>query len=449
MSGLTIINYKEANTMANIELITPQEWVENGVQDEVITAALQAVYGSVLIYERLDKLIDLVDVCSSSAHEDRRINNLKQQAEKFISIICNTDDVAKAMADRKNNRELWPTYLPNTSLRHLSPIEVQPGTTRTGLLLNRMFDHVQAIVKNKLLKVNDEDIKLDTVTGVKMLTDIEKEAYRILPANGLLWKIAEPSKDSARLSVNHFDTTDFSAHRGETGKAIFVLNSQGEMFASTSKMGEFHHSSFQKGGYVAYAGTLKADNGELKYIDDYSGHYTPKALQFFNMLKEFKLRNLIRPDTEIRKKYQENIDTLAIKMGSDISLLNTFGFLGMANTARKETVEKESVDHYQLLQGHFLNHFSEDKPEWVTFVIVRREYLKGEIDNDRTQSHVKDVNSLNNEIFKIEDDFCEKNPQEYSRHLQAIKKIIDEDSDLKHALVGSDWLPQAKIAPSI
>ncbi len=77
----------------------------------------------------------------------------------------------------------------------------------------------------------------------------------------------------------------------------------GELFAGSWVINVLHHSSFQKGGYVIYGGTMTVRDGVLKYVDDYSGHYTPRIHQFFNMLREFKSRGLIQPDTIIKKKY--------------------------------------------------------------------------------------------------------------------------------------------------
>ncbi|MEC4718454.1 hypothetical protein RY831_04805 [Noviherbaspirillum sp. CPCC 100848] len=68
----------------------------------------------------------------------------------------------------------------------------------------------------------------------------------------------------------------FDSAKGEGGRAIFVMDEQGNMYASVNqKVGKFHHSSLTSGGPVAAAGELEVVEGVITLISDRSGHYKP------------------------------------------------------------------------------------------------------------------------------------------------------------------------------
>jgi hypothetical protein len=85
-----------------------------------------------------------------------------------------------------------------------------------------------------------------------------------------------------------FDTgADFSKFMGG-GWAIFVMSSDGVMYAGSHKVGLFHHSSFLAGGEVAGAGEIKASGGRVTALTNKSGHYRPtgaEMLQVFDRLQ--------------------------------------------------------------------------------------------------------------------------------------------------------------------
>jgi hypothetical protein len=70
-----------------------------------------------------------------------------------------------------------------------------------------------------------------------------------------------------------FDTSTASTAHSGGGNAIFVMDANGNTFASkTQIVGEFHHSSLAAGQPVAAAGELRVEQGVLKAITDKSGH---------------------------------------------------------------------------------------------------------------------------------------------------------------------------------
>ncbi|KAJ4979197.1 hypothetical protein NE237_009977 [Protea cynaroides] len=66
-------------------------------------------------------------------------------------------------------------------------------------------------------------------------------------------------------------------------KWIFVMSTSKKFYAGEKIKGSFHHSSFLAGGATLASGRLLVENGVLKTISAYSGHYCPtkEALDIF------------------------------------------------------------------------------------------------------------------------------------------------------------------------
>nr|CAB3459383.1 unnamed protein product [Digitaria exilis] len=72
-------------------------------------------------------------------------------------------------------------------------------------------------------------------------------------------------------------------------KWIFVMSTAKRLYAGKKERGVFQHSSFLAGGTTIAAGRFTAENGIIKSIWAYSGHYKPSAENlnnFMNFLKE-------------------------------------------------------------------------------------------------------------------------------------------------------------------
>jgi hypothetical protein len=101
---------------------------------------------------------------------------------------------------------------------------------------------------------------------------------------------------------NLFDTATASTHFSGEGRAIFVMDQEGNIFASTyQRVGEFHHSSLAGGQPVTGAGELVVENGQLTLITNHSGHYHPSA-----ELNEQVLRNLEAQGVDVSAVRRDN-----------------------------------------------------------------------------------------------------------------------------------------------
>jgi hypothetical protein len=107
----------------------------------------------------------------------------------------------------------------------------------------------------------------DQQYGVKMLGDAERERFRVFSGgDGKLYGTNGSALDTSGA---------WSEHRG-SGYAVFVMDSQGNMYAAPEhEFRSFHHSSFLQGEPVAGAGEIKVSNGNIEAITSTSGHYRP------------------------------------------------------------------------------------------------------------------------------------------------------------------------------
>ncbi|WP_216897597.1 ADP-ribosyltransferase [Nocardia alni] len=74
-----------------------------------------------------------------------------------------------------------------------------------------------------------------------------------------------------------FDTGDArSAYVSGSGRAMFVMDEFGNLYAGDQVFGERHHSSFLGGRTVTGAGEIEVRDGRLTVMSDRSGHYLPR-----------------------------------------------------------------------------------------------------------------------------------------------------------------------------
>jgi hypothetical protein len=97
--------------------------------------------------------------------------------------------------------------------------------------------------------------------GVKYFSDEERARHEVVVVGGKL--------------VYADDHTPVNTGAKEDG-AIFVIDAQGRMYASTQNAeGVIHHTSLTGGEPVAAAGHMVVRDGQLLHINNMSGHYRP------------------------------------------------------------------------------------------------------------------------------------------------------------------------------
>ncbi|KAI8563092.1 hypothetical protein RHMOL_Rhmol03G0086600 [Rhododendron molle] len=123
---------------------------------------------------------------------------------------------------------------------------------------------------------------------IKYLGPQERENYQYIVAEG---KIVH------KQSGNFLDTS-----KGKSGmKWIFVMSTSKKLYAGQKKKGIFHHSSFLAGGATLAAGRLEVEDGTLKSISPYSGHYRPTDDSLDIFLSFLKENGVDLDGVEIRK----------------------------------------------------------------------------------------------------------------------------------------------------
>ncbi|KAF2289741.1 hypothetical protein GH714_038418 [Hevea brasiliensis] len=129
---------------------------------------------------------------------------------------------------------------------------------------------------------------------IKYLGPQEREHYEYIVVEG---------KITHKQTGNRLDTS-----KGSKGtKWIFVMSTTKRLYAGEKKKGIFHHSSFLAGGATLAAGRLTVENGILKSISPYSGHYRPSEDRFDSFLS-FLQDNGVKLDEVQVNKVSEDSD---------------------------------------------------------------------------------------------------------------------------------------------
>lgn len=114
---------------------------------------------------------------------------------------------------------------------------------------------------------------------VKYCTPAERWDYAINVENGVI-------KDA---SGNPFDTGCKETGFKGKGWAIYVVDFDGQFYAESHILNEFHHSSFLAGAPVQAAGELAVDNGRLVGLTNKTGHYKagpPELVRALEILQQ-------------------------------------------------------------------------------------------------------------------------------------------------------------------
>jgi hypothetical protein len=121
---------------------------------------------------------------------------------------------------------------------------------------------------------------------VQYMTPEQREAHRLfVDGEGNL----RSAKDGSL-----FNTSNASTHWSGEGRAIFVADGHGNIYASLDQtVGHTHHSSLLGGEPVSGAGEIQVQNGKLVALTDQSGHYQPSAASNDRVLQSLRDQGLV------------------------------------------------------------------------------------------------------------------------------------------------------------
>uniref|UniRef100_A0ACD5YID1 Uncharacterized protein n=1 Tax=Avena sativa TaxID=4498 RepID=A0ACD5YID1_AVESA len=89
-------------------------------------------------------------------------------------------------------------------------------------------------------------------------------------------------------------------------KWIFVMSTSKKLYAGEKVKGVFQHSSFLAGGATIAAGRFTAENGAIKSIWAYSGHYRPSAENLSNFMSFLEENGVDLKEIEVRSSNKED-----------------------------------------------------------------------------------------------------------------------------------------------
>jgi hypothetical protein len=82
-------------------------------------------------------------------------------------------------------------------------------------------------------------------------------------------------------------------------KWIYVLDMHSRLYINRKMPGRFHHSSFVAGGAVKAAGSIVVEEGILKQLTTWSGHYRPRSSDIAMFLEWLEAKQVNMKDVEL------------------------------------------------------------------------------------------------------------------------------------------------------
>ena len=137
--------------------------------------------------------------------------------------------------------------------------------------------------------------KNEEYRGVYYFNSLEQKNAKVIIKNGLFYKVKKPNELVNRdipppLLLPKITPPPPVDKAKRLGYAIFVLDQTQTLYLTfKAQQGRIHHSSLLAGRDVICAGEMQIFQGQLKYINNRSGHYQPppKSLKLvLRFLKE-------------------------------------------------------------------------------------------------------------------------------------------------------------------
>jgi RHS repeat-associated protein len=200
---------------------------------------------------------------------------------KGTRLAMESSGAAKPMTFRESlgNLKSDAISLRNSGSRAISSIKETVGKVNANERGSLTLKGAKYNTTPLLTKFAGEETGKVFGSKVNYLSEAERSSYKLTVKDGKVF-------DSRG---NLFDTTSSSSLHSGGGKAIFVMDEAGSIYASpTQTLGKFHHSSFLSGKAVASAGELKAVNGVIQEVSRKSGHYQPSVKINSQIMTELK-----------------------------------------------------------------------------------------------------------------------------------------------------------------
>ncbi|KAK3228466.1 hypothetical protein Dsin_000347 [Dipteronia sinensis] len=134
---------------------------------------------------------------------------------------------------------------------------------------------------------------LHAVCDESFLNKQEREQYQYIIVDGIM-----VHKQTGNLLNTNCEP------QGSTW--IFVISASKELYAGEKRKGSFHHSSFLAGGTIFAAGRLVAENGKLKSVSAYSGHYRPTTENLGSFLAFLKENGVNVDEVQVLSPTEDN-----------------------------------------------------------------------------------------------------------------------------------------------
>ncbi|WP_051366796.1 WXG100 family type VII secretion target [Hamadaea tsunoensis] len=125
------------------------------------------------------------------------------------------------------------------------------------------------------------------------------------PSNGVWYARTAAEREQFRLYVDSegklrsaadgtlFDTADGTSAHSARPRAVYVMDENGNLYASNyHQVGAFHHSSFTGGQPVASAGEITVKEGVVTQMNNGSGHYKPTPSHYYQGRDELLAQGL-------------------------------------------------------------------------------------------------------------------------------------------------------------
>lgn len=252
-------------------------------QDAIINKLadqLREVYAAETLRSRVIALENLVIACNKADCKDdellEKIDSLKSQAISFLKAIFNVT----------TERDLKLKIADNERIMQQSKKRIAVQNFRVTPVKNLLHLKDQYRENDKKNKKHPHRKNKKSVT---LLTESEREKFRVFMANGVIVRITEKKKklpmgnnplDDKTLHLKPFNTV---LKNEKDGGVELIVGQRGDMYAGLPKHKRFSRSILLIDSHIFFIGRITTnDKGELIKIRDTNRYYKPNRSAIHN-----------------------------------------------------------------------------------------------------------------------------------------------------------------------